>query len=50
MERRLAPPPPSQAIDNANQALTQLPPEQQQKYGPILRRAKMLDEQQTGVV
>lgn len=55
MERRLAPPPPaanpSQDINNANQALAQLPPDQQQKYGPILRRAKMLDDQsQQGVV
>ncbi len=57
IERRLGapdmpPPGPSQDIANANQALTQLPPDQQQKYGPILRRAQMLDQQQAqqGVV
>lgn len=56
IERRLAPPPPaatsnpSEDLANADQALAYLPPEQQQKYGPIIRRARAIDQQQqTGV-
>jgi hypothetical protein len=36
---------PSQDLEKADQALAYLPPEQQQKYGPIIRRARYLDGQ-----
>lgn len=40
---------PGVELQKADQALSQLPPQYQDQYGPMIRRARMLDEQQKGI-
>jgi hypothetical protein len=45
MQRRMDQQPPAAALNQADIALQQLPPEYEQQYGATIRRAQMLEQQ-----
>ena len=50
MKRRMEPQEaPAVTLEKADEALQQLPPQYGEQYGPMIRRARMLEEQQRGI-